>query len=128
MYKLPFVMQNQTVAFLTCDGTNYILTGQIAGGFINVDVSTTYTASASQTLWCNTTSGAFTVTLPASPAKGDTIRFIDVANTFDTNALTVARNGQPIMSAADNLTVSTEGAAFDLIYYDATRGWRIFTI
>ncbi len=124
-----FVMQNQTVAFLTCDGTNYILTGQIAGGFINVDVSaSTYTASASQTLWCNTTSNAITVTLPSSPAKGDTIRIIDVANTFDTNALTVARNGQPIMSAADNLTVSTEGAAFDLIYYDATRGWRIFTI
>jgi hypothetical protein len=32
------------------------------------------------------------------------------------------------MGAADNLTVSTEGAAFDLIYYNATFGWRIFTI
>jgi hypothetical protein len=27
-----------------------------------------------------------------------------------------------------NMTVATQGAAFDMIYYDATRGWRIFTI
>lgn len=123
-----YVMQNQTVVFLTSDGTNYILTGQIAGGFVNVDVTGPVTASPSQVLWVNTTSAAISVTLPASPAKGDTIRVIDVANTFDTNALTLLRNGQNIMSVADNLTVSTEGAAFDLIYYDATRGWRIFTI
>lgn len=123
-----YVMQNQTVVFLTSDGTNYILTGQIAGGFVNVDVTGPVTAAPSQVLWVNTTSAAISVTLPATPAKGDTIRVIDVANTFDTNALTLLRNGQNIMSVADNLTVSTEGAAFDLIYYDATRGWRIFTI
>jgi hypothetical protein len=121
-------MQNQTVVFLTSDGTNYILTGQIAGGFVNVDVTGPVTAAPSQVLWVNTTSAAISVTLPASPAKGDTIRVIDVANTFDTNALTLLRNGQNIMSVADNLTVTTEGAAFDLIFYDATRGWRIFTI
>jgi hypothetical protein len=123
-----YVMQNQTVVFLTSDGTNYILTGQIAGGFVNVDVTGPVTAAPSQVLWVNTTSAAISVTLPASPAKGDTIRVIDVANTFDTNALTLLRNGQNIMSVADNLTVTTEGAAFDLIFYDATRGWRIFTI
>jgi len=123
-----YVLINTGVIFLTSDGTNYIVTGIVGATFTNVDVTTTYTASAAQQLWINTGGGAFTISLPASPQKGDTVRFIDVANTFDTNNLTVNRNGQPIMGAADNLTVSTEGAAFDLIYYNATFGWRIFTI
>jgi hypothetical protein len=124
-----YVMQNQSVVFVTSDGANYILTGAVSGGFVNVDVSGTYTAAASQLLWVNTTSAAVTVTLPIAPSKGDTIRIVDIANTFNTNNLTIARNGQPIMSdVSGNMTVATQGAAFDLIYYDATRGWRIFTI
>ena len=115
---------------LTSDGTNYIVTGAVSSSFVNIDLSAaTYTASAGQFIWCNTTSTAITVTLPVAPQKGDVIRFADVANTFNTNNLTIARNGQPIMSdVSGNLTVATQGAAFDLIYYDATRGWRLFTI
>jgi hypothetical protein len=32
------------------------------------------------------------------------------------------------MGAAEDMTVNTEGAAFDLIFYDITQGWRVFTI
>ena len=115
---------------LTSDGTNYIVTSAVTSSFVNIDLSAaTYTATAGQFIWCNTSSTAITVTLPVAPSKGDTIRFADVANTFNTNNLTIARNGQPIMSdTSGNMTVTTQGAAFDLIYYDATRGWRIFTI
>jgi hypothetical protein len=123
-----FIVQNQQVVFLTADGTNYILTGSVAGGFVNVDVTTTYTASASQALWVNTTSATINITLPASPAKGDTIRIYDIANTFNTNQCQLLRNGQPIMSAAGDLQITTQGAALEIVYYDATRGWRIFTI
>lgn len=125
-----YVMSNNSVVFVTCDGTNYIVTGTVGSGFINVDVSSsTYTAKASQFLWVNTTSTAITVTLPAAPAKGDIIRIVDIANNFNVNNLTIARNSLPIMGDnTQNLTVATQGAAFDLIYYDATRGWRIFTI
>ena len=66
------------------------------GGLQNVDVNTTYTAAAFQTCWCNTNGGGFTVTLPSAPNKGDTIRFFDVAKTFDTNNLTIARAGKPL--------------------------------
>lgn len=128
---VSYVMSNNSVVFLTSVGTDYVVSGQVSGlGFINVDVaSATYTASASQLLWVNTTSTVITVTLPVAPLKGDTIRIVDIANTFNTNNLTLARNGQPIMSdSSGNMTVATQGAAFDLIYYDATRGWRIFTI
>lgn len=98
------------------------------GGLQQVEVNTATTASAFQLLWCNTSGGAFTVTLPASPNKGDIIRFLDVANTFDTATLTIARNGKPIGGVAADMTVTTEGAAFDLIFYDNTQGWRIFSV
>jgi hypothetical protein len=123
-----FVMQNQSVVFLTSDGTNYILTGAVSGGFVNVDVTTTYTASASQALWVNTTSAAINITLPASPARGDTIRIYDIANTFDTNQCQLLRNGQVIMGGASDLQITTEGAALEVVYSNATYGWRIFTI
>ena len=98
------------------------------GGLQNVDVTTTYSAGSFQTCWCNTTGGGFTVTLPGSPSKGDQIRFIDVAQSFDSNNLTIARNGKPIMGDAADMTVATEGAAFDLIFYDNSSGWRLFTV
>jgi hypothetical protein len=123
-----FIVQNQQVVFLTSDGTNYILTGAVAGGFVNVDVTTTYTASASQALWVNTTAGAINITLPASPSRGDTIRIYDIANTFDTNQCQLLRNGQVIMGAAGDLQITTEGAALEVVYSNATFGWRIFTI
>ena len=66
--------------------------------------------------------------MPASPNTGDTIRIFDVTKTFDTNNLTVARNGRLIQGDADNLTVNIEGAAFELVYSGDTYGWRIFTV
>ena len=73
----------------------------------------------------NTTSGAITLTLPGSPTIGDEISFIDYAGTFDTNALTVARNGKNINGAASDLTVSTERAANTLVFTDNTQGWLL---
>lgn len=98
------------------------------GSYPSLDLTSGVTASANKIYWCNTTSAAFTLTLPSAAVKGDVIRIYDVANTFDTNNLTVDRNGHVIMGAADNLVVSTEGAAFDLVYYDSSKGWRIYTI
>ena len=99
------------------------------GAYSNVDVSGNGTTLANrQQAFCNTTGGGFTVTLPGSPVKGDTVRIFDVAKTFDSNALTIGRNGNPIMGDASDLTVNTEGAAFELVFYDGTQGWRIITI
>lgn len=99
------------------------------GGFKNVDVSnTSYTASVWDCCWVYTNSSASTVTLPASPVKGDTVRFFDLTRTFSARNLTVSRNGKPIQGDAADLTVNTNGAAFDLVFYDNTYGWRIFSI
>jgi hypothetical protein len=92
------------------------------------EISTNTTAIASRYYFVNTTSGAVTLTLPTTATMGDTVRVIDGANTFDTNNLTIARNGHVIMGDAENLVVSTEGASFDLVYYNATHGWKLFSI
>jgi len=84
-----------------------------------------YNAVNGDRLMINTSSATVTITLPLNPTFGDTVRFVDAASTFDINVLTVNRNGQPIMGDAADLTVNTRNAAFGLIYYNATYGWRL---
>jgi hypothetical protein len=72
----------------------------------------------------DTTGGAISVTLPASPTQGDRIGFFDAGGTFNTNNATIGRNGNNIMGLAEDMTVSTRYAAITL-FFDATRGWRL---
>ena len=65
-----------------------------------------------------------TITLPASPSTGDEVSFMDQGYDFNSNALTVGRNGSNIANAASDLVVNTQGAGFSLVYSgDATTGW-----
>ena len=84
-----------------------------------------YTAVNGDRLVIDTTSGAFTVNLPASPSVGNTISFIDGGdnNGFASNSLTIGRNGSKINKLTADLTVSTQGAAFTLVYTGSNRGW-----
>ena len=84
-----------------------------------------FTAVAGVGYFVNTTSGAITVTLPASPSAGDVVAVKDYANTFDTNSCTIARNGSNIGGSAINVVLSTEGLAITLVYVDATKGWLV---
>jgi hypothetical protein len=87
--------------------------------------TTTFTAVAGEGYFVNTTSGAFTMTLPATPTIGDEVTFIDYAGTFDTNNLTIGRNSENIQGSAADLTVSVERAANTLVYTDGTQGWLL---
>lgn len=94
------------------------------GGWKTIrEVTSGMTAAAGDLILANTTSGAFTVTLPSSPSVGDAVGFIDVASTFDTNNLTIGRNGKTIMGLSQNLACDIENAAFILVY--TSNGWRI---
>ena len=90
-----------------------------------VITSGTTAATAGNGYFCNTTAGAITLTLPGSPTLGDEVSFVDYAGTFDTNNLTVARNGKKINGAEADLTVATERAANTLVYTDTTQGWLL---
>jgi len=87
--------------------------------------TTTYTAVAGEGIFANTSGGAWTLTLPASPTIGDEVSVVDYAGTFDTYNLTVGRNSKNIQGAAADLTVATERAAFTLVFTDNTQGWLL---
>jgi hypothetical protein len=86
--------------------------------------SNDFTAEAGKAYFCDTTSNDIDVTLPTGTI-GDTIRFLDVSGTFDTNDLTVLYGSSKIQGASANLDVSTERAGFALVYYNSTQGWLL---
>jgi hypothetical protein len=84
-----------------------------------------FTAANGEGYFCNTTAGAFTVTLPASPSAGAIVAVKDYANTFDTNNLTIGRNGSNINGLAVDSVLSAEGTSITFVYADATKGWLV---
>jgi hypothetical protein len=84
-----------------------------------------YTADEDELVRCNTTGGAFNVTLPLAPADGDTVGILDVYGTFGTNPVTLLRNGQNIDGSADDLTLDVDGLYVELQYHAASTDWRV---
>ena len=81
---------------------------------------------AGENIFVNTSSNTVNLTLPTTPPVGSEVRFMDLADNFDSNALTITPGGSDkVFGAAAPGTVSTEGAAFSLVYTGATYGWKI---
>ena len=111
---------------LKTDGSGVLSWGVAAGGTSWQAIKTSgFTAAAGEGYFCNTTSAAFTATLPASPSLGDEVTLVDYGGTFDTNNLTVGRNSKPIMGTAEDLTVAVERAGLTLVFVDDTNGWLL---
>jgi len=86
--------------------------------------TSTFTAANGEGYFCNTTSGSFTVNLPAGSA-GAIVSVQDYNNTFDSNSLTVAPNGSEKINGGQGVIIlNTEGEGLTLVYIDATVGWR----
>jgi|TARA_X000000950_G_scaffold276699_1_gene364986 hypothetical protein len=118
------VLPVASTTLIYSDGTN-VKIGLRRKGYITT--TGTYTAVADDQVLVDTSSSSVTVNLPASPSIGNEVHFIDSKNFFGSNNLTVGRNGSNILGAASNLTVSTNGSAFTLVYVNATRGWAYKT-
>lgn len=73
----------------------------------------------------NTSSAPVTLTLPASPAEGWRIFYLDRNSSFNTNNFTLARNGNNIEGAAADSVRTTNNEFAEIIYQGATLGWRI---
>jgi hypothetical protein len=110
---------------LSTDGTTASFTTVSGGAAWQAVVTSSLTVVAKAGYFINTSGGVITATLPSSPTLGDFITFIDYAGTFDTNNLTIARNGKNIQGVAEDLTVSVERAGLTLVFSDNTQGWLL---
>ena len=84
------------------------------------------TLAAFTTAIADTSGGAFTLTLPASPSTNDQVIIVDGKGTFGSNNLTVGRNGKNIQGSASNLILDVDNVTVRL-NYNGTE-WRVFTI
>tara|TARA_R110002049_G_C9164772_1_gene561318 strand:- start:3018 stop:3740 length:723 start_codon:yes stop_codon:yes gene_type:complete len=105
------------------NGTQTVVTVLEKGYATITNSNSPYTAVAGAQILANTTTSTITVTLPAAASTGDEVTIIDAYGTFQSNNLTVDRNGLKINSGTSNLTLSNNGQSLTLVYVDATRGW-----
>ena len=92
-------------------------------GVTNRTLTASANISAGERIFANSTSAAFTLTLPTTPIEGDTVQIIDVAGMFALNNVTVARNGEKIQNLEENLVLNLDNTAITMIYSGATFGW-----
>ena len=124
---------NGTNAFMTAQGTaGQVLTSAgagapvwatAAGGITYTTKTSNYTASNGDNLFCDTSAGAFTITLPATPSINNYVYLQDAKGTFATNALTIAPGSNSIMGQSGNLIATLNNAGFGL-FFNGTE-WRI---
>ena len=114
-------------AILATNGVNWFTINSSGSGSSSWRTITAATDNvfSGEKIFVNTSSNAITLTLPAAPAAGDQISFLDIADNFGSNALTLNPNGGKVFGSTANGTVSTGGAGFTLVYTGATYGWKI---
>jgi hypothetical protein len=105
------------------NATDYV---KVGGGGITYGAvkTTTYTAVSNDGVLTNTTGGAFTVNLPATPSTGTQVFIADSAGTWGTNNLTIGRNGSTIAGSATDLVCDINSVSIQCIYDGTT--WDIF--
>jgi len=85
----------------------------------------TFTATAGEGYFVDTTSGGFNINLPAGTA-GAVVGFADYAKTFDTGNVTLIQNGSDKISGQTvNAKLTIEGQAVTLVFVDSTKGWIV---
>lgn len=103
--------------------TGGTITWETGGGATGYTVkTTTYTAVAGDRIAADVTGGAFTITLPVTPADGDVVEIVPAQGTFAANNLTIGRNSENIDGGAANATLTgIEGCR---LVYRTGYGWR----
>ena len=121
---VQFVAPGTSGNLLTSNGTTWTSAVPAPGG-IEYEVKTAnYTAADKEGILADTSGGAFTVTLPATPATGAQVIVADPTGDWGTNNLTIGRNGETISDAAEDLICDISGASVQLVYDGTT--WAVY--
>lgn len=124
------------LVYNTPDSKLYVDTGGVwseVGGGASAVVYTSlnntndgYTAGTGESILADTTTAAFTVNLPATPSVGDYVVIYDAQGTFDTNNLTIGRNGSNIEGAVADFLCVVKSAKLEFIYVGGAAGWKYY--
>ena len=104
----------------------YISTTGTASSVIR-NVSTTFSATVNDRILANSSGGTFTVTLPLNSTLlvNDVVQIVDVTGSFNTNNVTLGRNGSKIQNLSEDLVLDINNIAVTMIYTGSTYGWII---
>jgi hypothetical protein len=119
-----FVAPGSNGNVLTSNGTTWASAVLPAGGLTYVVKTANYTTFDKEGVLADTSGGAFTVTLPATPATGAQVVVADAGANWGTNNLTVGRNGSTIGGLAENLICDITGASVQFVYDGST--WEVY--
>jgi len=93
-------------------------------GLNPVFVSSAYSAIAGNLVFCDSSSAAFTVTLPSFPGDANRVRIVDAKGNASTNNITIARNGNTINGVASDFIIDQNFGQFDGAYDDVAVTWK----
>jgi len=82
-----------------------------------------FTATSGSGFFVDTSGGAVTVTLPASPSAGDIVSINDLKGKFGCNAVTLGRNGSKIKGNCSCGTLDKARESVTVIYSGSCQGW-----
>lgn len=104
----------------------YISTTGTASSVIR-NVSSTFSATVNDRILANSSGGTFTVTLPLNSTLlvNDVVQIVDVTGSFNTNNVTLGRNGSKIQNLSEDLVLDINNIAVTMIYTGSTYGWII---
>lgn len=95
------------------------------GGKVWTSTSVNYTATGNnEGVFVDTRSNPVSVALPANPSVGDEVVIMDAYAYFDTNPVTVGRNGSTILNEADDILLDQIRTHASFIYTGTT--WLVF--
>ena len=111
---------------LTYNGSNIVWAGSgLTPTPIKLSTSPAYVAAANDLVRCDTTTAAFSISLPALPLDGAILAFVDVSNSFSTNNLTINPNGNKIEGSTSSMVSNVNGAYLEFTYIAATNNWKM---
>lgn len=108
------VLATSTTAALATKADVSALAAVKAGSAVVVSAAATMVAGG--VYFAKTAAGAFTLTLPADPADGNTV----TVYRYGGNAVTVARNTKTINFVADDMSIDRDRMLLQFIYLDTT--------